>query len=43
MIKTILPGAQIEIFQNAGHALFVDEPDRFNKRLDSFIAGLPGK
>ena len=43
LIKTILPDAQIEIFQNAGHALFVDEPDSFNKRLDSFIAGLPRK
>ncbi len=31
------PGTEIEIFQNAGHALFVDEPARFNAMLDGFI------
>jgi len=43
VITAILPAAQVEIFQNSGHALFVDEADRFNKRLDRFIAELPGK
>ena len=31
------PGTEIEIFTNAGHALFVDEPVRFNAIVDSFI------
>jgi microsomal epoxide hydrolase len=29
-------GTRIEIFRNAGHALFVDEPQRFNTVLESF-------
>jgi non-heme chloroperoxidase len=31
------PGTESEIFTNAGHALFVDEPDRFNTIVESFI------
>jgi microsomal epoxide hydrolase len=34
------PGTEIEIFRNAGHALFVDEPERFNSLLAQFAAGL---
>lgn len=30
-------GTEIEIFRNAGHALFVDEPARFNAVVDGFI------
>ena len=30
------PGTRIEIFERAGHALFVDEPDRFNRLLLEF-------
>jgi len=29
-------GTQIEIFERAGHALFVDEPERFNQLILSF-------
>lgn len=32
-----LPCAQIEIFESAGHALFIDEPARFNRILAEFI------
>jgi non-heme chloroperoxidase len=31
------PGTQIEIFERAGHALFVDEPERFNVLLGNFV------
>jgi microsomal epoxide hydrolase len=31
------PGTETAIFTTAGHALFVDEPTRFNALLDSFI------
>lgn len=31
------PSASIEVFQDAGHALFVDEPQRFNALVDGFI------
>jgi microsomal epoxide hydrolase len=30
------PGTRVEIFETAGHALFVDEPDRFNRVLLAF-------
>ncbi|HKQ31334.1 MAG TPA: alpha/beta hydrolase [Burkholderiales bacterium] len=32
------PKAQIEVFESAGHALFVDESERFNRVLEQFIA-----
>lgn len=33
-------GTQIEIFREAGHALFVDEPERFNALIEKFAKGL---
>jgi microsomal epoxide hydrolase len=36
-----LPSARIEIFEDAGHALFVDEPARFNQVLEKFLHSLP--
>lgn len=32
------PDTQIEIFEEAGHALFADEPERFNTLLADFVA-----
>ena len=34
------PGTQVEIFKDAGHALFVDEPARFNALVLKFAASL---
>ena len=31
------PGSRIAVFENAGHALFVDEPKRFNLVLGDFL------
>ena len=31
------PGTEVELFTDAGHALFADEPRRFNAILDSFL------
>lgn len=31
------PNAQMEVFEDAGHALFVDEPERFNALLIDFL------
>jgi microsomal epoxide hydrolase len=31
------PGTRVEVFEAAGHALFVDEPDRFNRLLVAFV------
>jgi microsomal epoxide hydrolase len=38
MLRQKLPSARIEMFENAGHALFVDEPDRFNALLADFAS-----
>jgi non-heme chloroperoxidase len=39
------PSAQLELFPEAGHALFVDEADRFNRLLGEFLskAGITAK
>jgi len=36
-----IPGARFEIVADAGHALFVDQPERFNALLTEFLAALP--
>jgi microsomal epoxide hydrolase len=35
-LKRALPGARVEIFEDAGHYLFLDDPDRFNAVVDEF-------
>ena len=42
-LKKNRPATQVEIFTDAGHALFVDEPDRFNALIATFVAGLAGR
>ena len=34
------PASRVEIFENAGHALFVDEAQRFNGFMEGWIEGL---
>lgn len=34
------PGTRIEVFEQAGHALFVDEPKRFNALVEDFVRDL---
>lgn len=36
-LKRHRPAVRIQVFENAGHALFVDEPDGFNELLDEFL------
>jgi len=38
-LKAKRPATRVEIFENAGHALFVDEPERFNAVLIDFLRG----
>jgi microsomal epoxide hydrolase len=40
-LKKNRPGTQIEVFKTAGHALFVDEPQRFNALILKFARSLP--
>ena len=37
-LKEKVPSAKVGIFKNDGHALFVDEPDRFNSLIAAFAA-----
>jgi non-heme chloroperoxidase len=39
-LKKNRPGTQIEVFKTAGHALFVDEPQRFNDLILRFAESL---
>jgi pimeloyl-ACP methyl ester carboxylesterase len=33
-------GSQLEVFEGAGHALFVDDADQFNSMLEEFLLDL---
>jgi len=35
-----IPGSRIEVLENVGHALFVDDAERFNSLLEDFVKGL---
>jgi microsomal epoxide hydrolase len=35
-----VPGARFSTFDDAGHALFVDQAERFNQLLTEFLAGV---
>jgi pimeloyl-ACP methyl ester carboxylesterase len=35
-----IPGAKLEMFDDAGHALFVDDADKFNILLEEFLTTL---
>ena len=41
LIKSMVPSARLELFEYAGHALFVDDADRFNTVLEDFLHHLP--
>ena len=32
-----IAGSELEVFDDAGHAMFVDEPERFNRSLERFL------
>lgn len=40
-LKQDRPATRIEVFKLAGHALFADEPGRFNTLIRDFISSLP--
>jgi non-heme chloroperoxidase len=37
LIASTVPGGQGEVFEDAGHCLFVDDADRFNTLLETFV------
>jgi microsomal epoxide hydrolase len=40
MLKARLPKARVELFEDCGHALFVDDAARFNKLLAEFLGAV---
>ena len=38
MLKQKLPSARVEVFEDAGHALFVDDAARFNALIAEFAS-----
>ena len=43
MVRERWPDIRVEVFENTGHALFVDDSERFNRVLEEFVAVLPAK
>jgi non-heme chloroperoxidase len=39
-MQKAIPGAQLEVFEGDGHALFVDDPDKFNAAIDDLLVDL---
>jgi microsomal epoxide hydrolase len=37
-----IPGAQFLAIEGAGHAVFVDQPEKFDAALRKFLRALPG-
>jgi pimeloyl-ACP methyl ester carboxylesterase len=37
LVKSMVPSARVELFDDTGHPLFVDDSDRFNSVLDDFL------
>ena len=40
-LRLARPATRVEVFPDAGHALFVDDSERFNALLEAFVASLP--
>ena len=39
-MQKAIPGAQLEVFEGDGHALFVDDPEKFNAAIDDLVVDL---
>ncbi|MFC1563135.1 alpha/beta fold hydrolase [candidate division KSB1 bacterium] len=42
-MRARIPGARVHVFGEAGHALFVDEPDQFNRILSDFLDSIQNR
>jgi microsomal epoxide hydrolase len=43
VVRAAMPNLQSEVFEDAGHALFVDDAERFNSTLQQFLDGSRAK
>jgi non-heme chloroperoxidase len=41
IVRSVLPTAKTAVFEDAGHALFVDDSERFNQLLENFLDAKP--
>lgn len=39
----LIPASRFEIFESAGHAIFADQPEKFNRLLEAFIKDLKNR
>jgi pimeloyl-ACP methyl ester carboxylesterase len=37
-----IPGAELRVFEGAGHAVYMNDPDRFNEELVAWVAAIGG-
>ena len=42
-VRQLWPESKVKVIDETSHALFVDQPERFNQVLEEFIATLPGR
>ena len=42
-LKETLPGARLEILPNTGHGVNIEEPDRVNRMVEEFVAGVEAR
>jgi non-heme chloroperoxidase len=40
---SVIPGAKLSIYENIGHAAFLEQPERFNKELAEFVLNSTAK
>jgi len=40
---SVIPGAKLSVYENVGHAAFLEQPDRFNQELAAFVLKANGK
>ncbi len=40
MLKSRLPSTRVEVFDDCGHALFIDDAPRFNRVVEEFLGGV---
>jgi non-heme chloroperoxidase len=39
-MQKAIPGSQLEVYEGDGHALFVDDPEKFNAAIDDFVTDM---
>ncbi len=39
-MQKAIPGSQMEVYEGDGHALFVDDPEKFNAAIDDFVTDM---